>query len=136
MHLIIATRGEQHAVQKFIEQLSGQYVPAMLKMGNDKKLQKYHIQPLIRPVQLWDIGIPKEHLDLFLNTFRDVNENKRYAKVKWIVDWVRKKAGFKDIPKDYKKDRILPCAAAKKDMDIMVLGLKDDGEIRGGMEAI
>ena len=142
MHLIIATRGNKRDVDDLITQLQGQYLPTDLCMKDGKpdptgKPEKYHLQTLVRPIQLWDLGIPKEHLDLWLNTLDCVRpENKRYKGMQWIFNWVRKRLGLKDIPEKYDKTRLLPVSAAKKNTDIIALGTKDDYHNINGTEGI
>jgi len=132
MHLIIATRGNKPDVDNFITQLQGQYFPTNLKFPKDKELKKYFLQVLVRPIQLWDLGFGKEHLDVLLNTFKCVKpDNPRYSHIQNKLKWLRKITKLKEIPESDIKKGILPMAAAIKNTDIIPIGIKEDKFIEG-----
>ncbi len=66
MHIDFITRGIKHDVDRFINELSCQYLPYMHKMNAkgelvDKPLEKGALQVRVCPLQLWDVSFPKEY---------------------------------------------------------------------------
>src|SRR3990167_10644419 len=127
MHLYIATRGQKHLVETYMNNLQAimlPYEPSPHKNGNSL------LQIGVRPLQLWEIAFPEQHLNSVLTSlggseFR--TEDKRWMpsligyllKLKIIL-------GLKDIPKDYDKSKAFAVPNRDPAIDIKYIGIKKD----------
>ena len=138
MHIVTAIRGEKMWLNRFIEDLGAKYVPYPTKiMPNGKPAL---IQLRVCPMQLYDISFPKENFDVVANTLFGAEKSpggyKGTGWTKWqnfFLNLLRKKLRLKECP-DYKTDNVLP--VVKENLQIMCLGIKDDGVNGDGSEAI
>ena len=132
MHIYMITRGIKHDVDRMINELSSQYLPFTYKG------QPCVIQTSVRPVQLWEIAFPEEHLEFMSkslfhgNIMRPEYKNKFG---KWIY-WLRKLIGLEEIPEYiYKKeDPTLPIW--QENVDRIGIGIKRDYRFADGTEGI
>lgn len=127
MHLYIATRGQKDKVDTLISDLQAQFFsyrhspheqPGMLQLG-------------VRPLQLWEIAFPKEHLQEVMATLNGstftLKDYRRLPKVlSWVVGSVRKLMGLGEVPKiiEPRKKRVL----RNFDVDIKFLAIKNDAD--------
>ena len=124
MHLYLMTRGIKHELDQFITELQGKYLPMKYRPNGEKELQDYFVQLAVRPIQLWEIVFPKEHLDLVLATCLAQNsgetQHKKHQKYVWAL---RKMLGISEIPKyDNSKKMPIRCAG----IELVGIGVKDD----------
>jgi len=119
MHLHLITRGIKPDVDRFITQLQGKYLPFKWR-GQDKM-----IEVAVRPIQIWEIIFPEEHLDMMMNTIFSgadgTTQQKKHRK--WITA-IRKILGVEPLPKEYKKDKIMPIY--KENIEMIGVGIKKD----------
>ena len=128
------TRGIKHDVDRFINELSAKYLPFKYQSTTDKKLKDYMLQVSVRPVQLWEIAVPKEHQDIMLRTlFKTQPIRKEYGWMKKYIWAFRKALGLKPIPK-YPAGEVLPVFDAN--VDKIAIGIKDDYYFANGVEGI
>lgn len=100
MHLYIITRGIKHAVDKFISELSGKYMPFKWQG------QTTMLQVGVRPVQLWEIAFPDDQKDVMFETlwYSGIKNNgfaehqKKYQKFIWPL---RKLLGINEMPQEW-----------------------------------
>lgn len=125
MHFSFLTRGAKDAVDKFINDLQAQYFP----MENEK--QKVYTQLIVRPVQLWEVIFPEEHLDEVLNTIQPGVFHKFYEKYFGIL---RKIIKFDKIPKEraHTRRRLI----YNKNIEIVPIGIKKDKRNENGTELL
>jgi hypothetical protein len=143
MHLYIATKGIKHEVDQFITELQGKYLPFKWREKKTDKFQDSHVQLSVRPIQLWEIGFPKEHYDLIANTIIGPeyhgpagNDGKQPAEHKWFNKfiWAFRKALHLDPVPPYKKDLVLP--NRKEHVAVIPLGTKQDYVMENGVEGL
>ena len=65
MQVYFITRGKDNAIKEWIKHLSAKWFP--YQYNNQNGL----LEGILRPVQLWEFGFPKEHKDLVFNTLFD-----------------------------------------------------------------
>ena len=132
MHIYMITRGIKHDVDRMINELSSQYLPFTYKG------QPCVIQTSVRPVQLWEIAFPEEHLPFMSRSlFQDSPMRPEYKKKfgKWLF-WIKKLIGLEDIPPytNLTTDPILPIY--KANVDRIGIGIKKDYRFADGTEGI
>jgi len=120
MHLYILTRGIRHEIQRYIEDLSSQYFEYGPK---DAKGNRQFLQLSVRPVQLFELVFPEEHL---AEVVKVVTNGPR------IDDWrnkfltgIRLALKAEKIPKlDMSKARWRP--VSKQNIAIYPIGIRKD----------
>lgn len=125
MHLHIVTRGIQHKVKKFIDDLSSQYFPYE-DTGRGIALA-------VRPIQLWELVFPKNALHQVCKTI-GTSENMT-EKEKIMAAGLRTLLGSKRLPRMDLKN-VLPRMVLKNDVAVYPIGYKEDknwpsGEFKG-----
>lgn len=133
MHLYIITRGIKHAVDRFITELQGKYVPFKWKSPTDTELKDYMVQLGVRPIQLWEIVFPEEQKDVVLHTILGKEPSMPNKKFEKYISWIRKILGIEEIP-EYKKDTFLPLC--KTDVGVVGIGIKKDEFHLDGYEGL
>jgi len=135
MHLSFVTIGNNHDVEKTIEQLQAKYLPFKFFDSKDGKFienteKNYLAQVIVREVRFWECIFPEEYQDVMLNTILGENEgkinihDKGKARLFESYLWgLRKMMGYQPIPK-YKKEEVLPLY--KYGTHFIGLGVKDD----------
>jgi len=151
MELIFATRGKTNEVDEFVKWMSTRHLPMPVKAG-DGKISTGFLECQLRPIQLWEFVFPKENLDTVLNSLHLPSGNpsgvnpetgkqkfnnflfeaellalRKMLQAKPIPEVVPKKDPVtgKELPKDFMflpYDRI-------KDLNIIGIGIREDGEI-------
>lgn len=143
MHLYIATKGIKNEIDQFITELQGKYLPFKWRDKPGDPLEDSCIQLSVRPIQLWEIGYPKESHDIVCTTilgkdYQGVmgNDGKKPVVHKWVNKFIfffRKLLHLKPIP-PYKTDKIMPIR--RQNMMIIGLGCKDDYTMSNGVEGL
>lgn len=129
MHLYMIVRGIKHDVDRFINGLSERFLPFKYK-GKDS-----FIQVSVRPIQLYEIAFPKEHLDVMINTLKpdekcyEWMENTKYKWLKKYAFLFRKLLKLKPIPKAQNPDRMVLYG---ENVERILLGLKEDENLKDG----
>ena len=140
MHLYMITRGIKHDVDRFIQELAAKYLPYKVMSGAaGLPAGEYMLQTSVRPIQMWEIAFPKEHLDLMLGTFThpDCEQAKLTQHPKKHQKWlalIRKALGVKPIPKEWENKGTMPLY--RKNTECALIGIKDDYDFKDGTEAI
>lgn len=135
MHAYIITRGIKHDSDRFITELQGKY----LEWFKDKEGKSHVVGVGVRPIQLWEIVFPEQHLDLMMNTlFCDETTRKgnglSYAKRNKKFLWaMRKILKSKQFPK--LKDTSFSLPIYKSNIEIAGIGIKKD-EYKDGIEQL
>ena len=127
MHLYILARGIKHDLDRFISELSAKYLPFKFK-GEDKL-----VQVAVRPIQLYEIVFPKEHLGTMAKTLEvtdgqdSIKFLRKYAKI------FRKLLHLEKIdPKLLSGAAVMP--VYKQNIEIIGLGFKPDKDFDDGTE--
>ena len=128
------TRGILQSVDKFITELSSQYLPFKMK-GQDVS-----IQVRVCPVQLWDVSFPKEHEEAMKNhIFPNGDVTSMTPKVNRFVGLIRKAMGLKKL-ENFEPNPLKNLGIMKpQNIDLFAIGMKEDGIIKdplGDYEAI
>jgi len=126
MHLYIITRGCKHEVDRFVNELSAKYLP----YEYDNTKPKGVVQVGVRPIQLYEIAFPEEHLEKMLATIKPSLFHKWEAKFMFVL---RKILKSKPIPKI--SDDVLPMPIYKDNIEIAGIGIKKDA-YKDGIEQI
>ena len=145
MNIFFGTRGDIRNTQALIEQLKWKFVPAnWIKNKPDGtpdlegEPEKRFMTPSIKPLMLWDLQIPEEHQDIFLNTlFGDSpykNAGARESKVyNFFVNKLRKILKLDKMPK-YDKSKVFPIN--KDHLDMVFIGIHKDEHWKNGVEKL
>jgi hypothetical protein len=142
MHLYIALKGVKMEVDQFITELQGKYLPIKWREKKEDPFVDANIQLGVRPIQLYEIGYPKEHHDLVCATILGDNkgvfgnDGKKGTEHKWVQKFIyffRKLLHLDPIP-EYKLDRFMPLR--KQHITIIGLGTKQDYIMPNGVEGI
>ena len=143
MHLYIATKGIKHDVDRFITELQGKYMPWKWRAKKEDKLENTTVQLAIRPIQLWEIGYPKELNDIVCTTILGKenvgavgNDGKKPVVHKWanrFISIFRKFLHLDPIP-PYRNDKGYPVYNAN--VAVIGLGTKQDHILDTGVEGL
>lgn len=84
----------------------------------------------VRPMQLWEIAFPEEHLDTVLTSlggseFRTDDKRWLPSLLGYLLK-LKSVLGLKDIPKDYKKTKQFFVPNRDPAIDIKYIGIKKD----------
>lgn len=115
------TRGIKHEVDRLINDLQAQYFPYKIPKG--EKAGDYYVQLSVRPVQLWELAMPENHLQTVMHTLWD-GQNKVLDKYKMGLGMIRKMLGVQKIPKF--DDKIPKRIVYKDNVAIYPIGIKED----------
>jgi len=142
MHVYTITRGIKQDVDRFIRELSSQYIPFKGKFDPVTKqpiedkgpLDNLMLQVAVRPIQLWEIVFPKTWQDVMLTTILGGRRIiKKQTKHQVYVSMLRKMLGVQKIP-EFKIDKKLPIWTSN--IERVGIGIKEDGYFPNGMERI
>ena len=118
-------------VDRMINDINGKYLPF-----DHKTKGKGVLNLMCNPIQLVDIIFPKEHLNCIVNTLGGNNlaggeTSKKYPK---YIKWIRKLAKLKPI--ENIDEKVLKLPIHNQNVEIIGIGIKEDGELPDGTEAI
>jgi hypothetical protein len=143
MHLYIMTKGIKNHVDQFITELQGKYLPFKYRKTLSEPLLDCSLQLAVRPIQLWEIGFPKEHKDLVCTSILGNeggklrgNDGTKPVEHTWIQKFIwgfKKLMGLKDI-EPYKTDVAFPIN--RGDVAVVGIGIKEDYMMETGIEGI
>ena len=122
------SRGIKHEVDRFIRELSSQYVPFMYPDKNGD-LKPEVLQVGVRPIQLWECVFPETHRDLMLRTILGESAETQHPRHQKFIWALRKILGIKPVG-EYKKDKFLPIQ--RKHIETIGIGEKADYWVKGG----
>lgn len=137
MHLYILTRGQKKEVDDMITQLQGKYLPMKFRTEQDPELKDYALQVGVRPVQLWEIAFPEEHLDLMCQTLFTNEKQKDRPQHKWqekFIWAIRKALKLGKIP-DFKHGEGMPLGGIQH-VEVVGVGIKKDYYINSKNEHV
>ena len=111
-------RGVKHDQDRFINELSAQYLPFNFKG------QRSFLQVGVRPIQLFELTFPEEHLQLITGTLggNAVCQHKRHNK---YIAVLRRMLG-KDVKKSPVWDKKLKMPVYCQNLEIIDIGTKED----------
>ena len=131
MHAYIMVRGVKHEFDKFITTLQGKFLSYQNELGKDKVT----VQLSVRPIQLFEIVFPEEHLQTVMHTLFDETtrgDNLTYAKRNKKYLWAMRKAlNAKPFPELDKTS--LPLPVWKHNIEVAGIGIKKD-DFKDGIE--
>ena len=143
MHLYLATKGIKKDVDDFINQLTGKWLPFKWRVKKEDKMEDTFIQLSVRPIQLWEIGFPKDQKDIICTTILGMDGGKirgndgvkptEYKFFNWLTKKMSTLFGLKPIG-DYNTSQVLPLHRGA--VAVIGLGLKDDYMMETGVEGI
>lgn len=139
MELYFITRGKTDVIDEWVKWMGTRHLPMTIKMADGSE-QKGLVECQLRPVQLWSFVFPKENLDIVLNTLKldggdqnpfvnEFNINPKLWALRKLLkaDPIPKKLDRKD------KDSVMFMPFERiKNMNVLGIGLRDDGEISTG----
>ena len=129
MHLYVITRGIKHEVDKWVTHMQAQYLPYKAHG------KEYLAQLGLRPVQLWEIVIPKDSMPILCKSLWGKNPTPRAEwKYSFQLGAMRKVLGAKKIPKFDEKLPILPIY--RENVAIYPIGIKEDNHEADGTEIL
>ena len=144
MHLYIATKGIKNEVDQFITELQGKYLPFKFRKDEKEPMQDSVVQLAVRPIQLWEIGFPKEHYDLVATTllgkdYQDApagNDGKKGTRHTWLVKWIwgLRKLLHLDAIKPFNTNNSMPCR--REGIMVIGVGTKEDYTMPTGVEGL
>lgn len=124
MHLYVMTRGIKHDSERMMTELASQYVPYKFN-GEDGV-----IQVSVRPIQLWEIVMPKEQLPVIMRSIWEQEPLPIHTNFmqKLRLDVMRKALMAKPVPKfeTYKDSPYKPFY--KSNVACYPIGIKEDKE--------
>ena len=118
------TRGIKHEVDRMVTQLQGKTLP-MTFHGTPGT-----VELAMRPIQMWDVVFPKEHLQTMMRSFfvdpimnpkGSIYWNDRHGK---YLAALRYSMGLKKFPELDPQGATVPFY--KQNVEIMGIGIKDD----------
>ena len=129
MELFFLTRGKSNEVEEWAKWMATRCLPFPITEGTGKIIPGT-MECQLRPIQLWDFVFPREQLDIVLNSLGLPNNYATGVNLSSKLWALRKMIGLKEIPEPKEKtikmfmpyDRI-------KDINIIGVGLKEDGDI-------
>ena len=135
MELYFLTRGKTNEIDEWVDWMKTRHLPFPIKRA-DGTIVNGAMECQLRPIQLWSFVFPRDSLDVVLNTMKLPVEGNPFVNgynINPKVWALRKMLGCQPIPE--KKDRkdqtsvmFLPFDRIK-DMNIIGIGLREDGEI-------
>lgn len=143
MHLYFITKGIKNEVDQFITELQGKYLPFQWREKETDPFINANVQLSVRPIQLWEVGFPKEHYDVVATTILGEgynglmgNDGEKPVFHKWINKYVKvfqKLLHIKPLP-EFKRDRSMPLR--RNAIAFIGLGVKDDYTLPTGVEGL
>ena len=126
------TRGDKDCVAKFANELSAQRMPWTAKDKKGKNVDLI-VAATLQPIQLWNLGFPKENLDIVLNSLEPQDQSHGIG-VNLPMSMIRKALGAKKMPKCKDKSKVFPIY--KKHVQILGIGIREDQENQFGNEML
>jgi hypothetical protein len=126
MHLYILCRGVKHDLDRFISELSAKYLPFKYK-GADSV-----VQVGVRPIQLYEVVFPKEHLSSMVKSLGGLEVQQSEHFLFKYFKWFRKILHIEPVGDIDVNAPIIPLYRAN--IDIIKLGIKQDKDFEDGTE--
>ena len=139
MHIYLMTRGIKHDVDRFINELSAKYLPFKVNSASkqhnmDPKTNR--VQVGVRPIQLWEVVIPRESRELVCRTlfYGKHMENTQHSKHQKYIWALRKMLGVQAIPRwDTTGDKM---PLYDNNVEKIGIGIKEDYNFTDGTEGL
>src|SRR3990167_143961 len=119
MHAYVVTRGIKRDVDMWVEQMSSKFFSYNYEGKN------VNVSLAMRPIQLWEIVFPKEHLQEVMNTIWDTDPVPDNFWVDKMCKGARKMLGAKRFPPLIKTGMKRICI--HNNLGILPIGFKEDG---------
>lgn len=128
MHLYVIAKGIKPHLDTWVNELLAQKLP---KYKDGKPLvidgNAQFVQLAVRPVQLYEIGFPREHLEwVMANVGTGTYILNRYPKLKWMADKLRKLLKLKPVPIPKKVNALMQPTQMHKAVAVIPIGIKED----------
>jgi len=138
MHLYVLAKGVEKHINQWKEDLHAIRLPTY-KNGKpifsgitpDGKPIREYTRLAVRPVQMFELGFPKEELNTVVNSvvapkddylFHDTH----HPKLEKYVRWLRKLLGLKEVPRPTNPNNFHQPNPYDKSIMVLPVGLKDD----------
>jgi len=123
MHLYVVARGIADAINRFENNMLARFLPYK------KEGKEYLLQISMRPVRIYEIVFPEEHLE---NILRLINPSPA-GNVEKLVKIMKRMLGLKTvkIPKGMKTDMTV-----KSDVSVHLIGYRKDKYAKDGTELL
>lgn len=132
MHLLIAVRGIKHEQDRFINELSTRYLP-FPKYHDDKfPLGTAHVQLSVRPICLYELVFPEEHLNTVIATTKcwGFKQSPMNGFLKgMLIDQVVKTLGYEPMPEIDETKLTTKLMMYVPELEVIGLGIKKDREL-------
>jgi len=139
MHLYVMAKGIKPHLETWQNELLAQKLPLMrdgkpvIEEGN----RQMFVQLAVRPVQLFEIGFPKEHLDYVMNVVGTGDYIlDRYPILNYSAKALRKSFGLKDVPIPKAPNMLMQPEPTQKSVAIVPIGIKEDMFSKDGVEQL
>ena len=134
MHLYVMAKGIKPHLEKWQNDLLAQYVKVYQK---GIPIKGAVVQLAVRPVQLFEIGFPKEELDNVMNMIGTGDYiTKRYPRLHKMAKYFRKFFGLKQVPLPKNPYAVFQPTNSQKAVAIVPIGIKEDIVNKEGFEQI
>ena len=137
MHIVIATRGIKHSVDRFINELSAKYLPYTMKKKKGKKYvnDEKILQVRVCPISLYDISFPEPHKDAMINTlFPDGDNGLIHSRNQKYLTALRFAMKMDKLPKK-RNMKVGKMPLFMENIEVMGIGIKKD-RYENGQEMI
>ena len=118
------TRGILDASTKFIRELSGKYVSVPFRNKKNEKIVNVPTPIHVRPIQLWEIVIPKESKDIVMTTLFPTTTDSNNKGTRMIMNILKKFLPIKPVPKKWDNSKTM--LVQGDGVERICLGIKDD----------
>jgi len=148
MHTYVVVRGIIHEQERFIKELSSQYIPAWKKNSKGEFIPMKTIDPetgegdqslmqvSVRPIQLYEIVHHEPELNRVLAMIRPAKKyREKYKWMAWIVEKLGKIMGLEKVP-EVEEFKGIPQCYKNKHVVCEVVGIKRDEYNDEGMEQL
>ena len=140
MHLYVAAKGIKPHLEQWQNDLLAQKLPLMKegKQVEDDKGNKMFVQLAVRPLQLFEIGFPEEHLQAVLSIVGQQDDYilKRYKILRKFAAMVRKFLKLKKVPQPEFINPLMQPNQYNKAVAVVPIGLKEDIKSKDGFEQL
>lgn len=126
MHVIFIPYGKVESVETTLNDMKAQKFQVPIHSPNGKQTEYIWFPSQLRvlPFGFYELIIPREQLDVVLNTLGDKSE--RYDLSKTKLAMIRKALHAKPVPK-YKTDK--KCLWTMNDVHMILIGIREDTDI-------
>lgn len=127
MHLYVLAKGIKPDLERWQNDLLAIHLKQGKKYMKDGKEVQNWLQLAVRPVQIFEIGFPKESLEEVMSVIGTGDYIlKRYPILNMTAKMIRKFAGLKPVPLPKKINPLLQPFLQGKAVAVVPIGIKED----------